>query len=99
FDLLRLNHSFPANVDHVIYHELPWAARTAMSWALNLTPRSIRDKVYFTTNKTILEFVSRENLPSFMANGQFTVNQLSKYATKCLPWSEVAGKKFRVDKR
>jgi len=98
-DLLHLIQSFPSNVDHLIFHEVPWAARTAMSWALKLAPSSIRNSIHFTTNETILEFVSRENLPPFMANGQFTVNQLSKYAPKCLPWKDLAEKKFKLDEK
>ncbi|RWS11525.1 motile sperm domain-containing protein 2-like protein [Dinothrombium tinctorium] len=66
FVIFVLHHYFPAGVDCVIVHHLPWVLKALWNVVRYWIPAKKRKAVKFTSGDQIYQYVKRENLPDFM---------------------------------
>ncbi|RWS24905.1 motile sperm domain-containing protein 2-like protein [Leptotrombidium deliense] len=70
-DLLRftinsLHHYFPAGIDYVIVYNFPWVLKAFWNVVKYWIPPKRREIIKYTDEKTITDYISKENLPDFL---------------------------------
>ena len=81
---------YPYGLKHILVLEMPWILSSAWSIVKGWMPLEFRDKIKFVNNKTITEYIAKENLPYYIG-GVCTVDY-HHVPKGCRPAEELASK-------
>lgn len=74
-----LKNYFPSGQMYVLGHNLPWLLNAVKNIIFAMLPANVKRRIKFSNDKTIAEFISKDQLPSYMSG---TSTQVYPYIPK-----------------